>query len=39
MKFLATHIADQKLSFDIFTIGLIVGIQHIFMEHNIYLLS
>ncbi len=29
MKFLAMHITNQKLSFDIFTVG------NIFMEHDI----
>ncbi len=33
MKFLAMHITDQKLSFDIFTIG---NLQNIFMEHDLY---
>ncbi len=36
MKFLAMHITNQKLSFDIFKVG---NLQNIFMEHNLYLLS
>ncbi len=36
MKFLAMHITNQKLSFDIFTVG---NLQNIFMEHNLYLMS
>ncbi len=36
MKFLAMHITNQKLSFDIFTIG---NVQHIFMEHDLYVIS
>ncbi len=36
MKSLATHITNQKLSFDIFTIG---NLQNIFMEHDLYLIS
>ncbi len=36
MKFLAMHIPDQKLSFDIFTVG---NLQNILMEHVIYLIS
>ncbi len=36
MKFLAMHITNQKLSFDIFTVG---NLQHIFMEHDLYLMS
>ncbi len=36
MKFLAMHITNQKLSFDIFTVG---NLQNIFMEHNLYLIS
>ncbi len=31
MKFLAMHITNQKLSFDIFTVG---HLQNIFMEHD-----
>ncbi len=33
MKFLAMHITNQKLSFDIFTVG---NLQNIFMEHDPY---
>ncbi len=36
MKFLAMHITNQKLSFDIFTIE---NLQNIFMEHDLYLIS
>ncbi len=36
MKFLAMHITNQKLSFDIFTVG---HLQNIFMEHDLYLIS
>ncbi len=36
MKFLAMYITNQKLSFDIFTVG---NLQNIFMEHDIYLIS
>ncbi len=36
MKSLAMHITNQKLSFDIFTVG---NLQNIFMEHNLYLIS
>ncbi len=36
MKFLAMHITNQKLSFDIFTLGIL---QNIFMEHDLYLMS
>ncbi len=36
MKFLAMHITNQKLSFDIFTVG---NLQNIFMEHGLYLIS
>ncbi len=35
-KFLAMHITNQKLSFDIFTV---VNLQNIFMEHDLYLIS
>ncbi len=31
MKFLAMHITNQKLSFDIFTVG---NLLNIFMEHD-----
>ncbi len=36
MKFLAMHITNQKLSFDIFTVE---NVQNLFMEHDIYLMS
>ncbi len=36
MKFLSMHITNQKLSFDIFTVG---NLQNIFMEHDLYLIS
>ncbi len=36
MKFLAMHITNQKLTFNIFTIG---NLQNIFMEHDLYLIS
>ncbi len=36
MKFLAMHITNQKLSFDIFTVR---NLQNIFMEHDLYLIS
>ncbi len=36
MKFLAMHIINQKLSFDIFMVG---NLQHIIMEHDLYLIS
>ncbi len=32
MKFLAMHITNQKLSFDIFTVG---NLQNIFMKHDL----
>ncbi len=35
MKFLAMHITNQKLSFDIFTVG---NVQYIFMEHDLNIL-
>ncbi len=35
-KSLAKHITNQKLSFDIFMVG---NVQHIFMEHDLYLMS
>ncbi len=34
-KFLAMHITNQKLSFDIFTVG---NLQNIFMENDLYLI-
>ncbi len=36
MKFLPMHIINQKLRFNIFTVG---NLQNIFMEHDIYLMS
>ncbi len=36
MKFLAMHITNQKLSFDIFMVW---NVQNIFLEHDIYLIS
>ncbi len=36
IKSLATHTTNQKLSFDIFTVG---NLQNIFMEHDLYLIS
>ncbi len=36
MKFLAMHITNQKLSFDIFMVR---NVQNIFMEHDLYLMS
>ncbi len=36
MKFLAVHITNQKLSFNIFTVG---NLQNSFMEHDLYLIS
>ncbi len=36
MKFLAMHITNQKLSFDIF---MVENVQNIFMEHDLYLIS
>ncbi len=35
MKFLAMHITNQKLSFDIFMVGNV----QIFMEHDIYVIT
>ncbi len=35
MKFLAMHITNQKLRFDIFMVG---NLQNIFMEHDLYLI-
>ncbi len=35
MKFLAMHITNQKLSFDIFTVG---NLQNIFLEHDLHLM-
>ncbi len=36
IKFLAMHITNQKISFDIFTVG---NLQNFFMEHDLYLMS
>ncbi len=36
MKFLAMHITNQKLSFDIFTVD---NLLNIFIEHDLYLMS
>ncbi len=36
IKFLAMHITNQKLHFDIFTVG---HLQNIFMEHDLFLIS
>ncbi len=36
MQFLAMHITNQILSFDIFTVG---HLKNIFMEHDLYLMS
>ncbi len=36
MKFLAMHITNQKLSFDIF---MVENLQNTFMEHDLYLIS
>ncbi len=36
MKFLAMHITNQKLSFDIFTVG---NLQNSFIKHDLYLIS
>ncbi len=36
MKFTAMHITNQKLRFDILTVG---NVQNIFMEHDLYLIS
>ncbi len=35
-KFLAMHITNQKIRFNIFTVG---NLQNIFMEHDLYLMS
>ncbi len=35
MKFLAMHITNQKLSFDILTVG---NVLNIFMQHDLYLI-
>ncbi len=36
IKFLAMHITNQKLSFDIIMVG---NLQNIVMEHDLYLIS
>ncbi len=36
IKFLAMHITNKKLRFDIFTVG---NVQNIFIEHDLYLMS
>ncbi len=36
IKFLEMHITNQKLHFDIFTVG---NLQNIFMKHDLYLMS
>ncbi len=36
MKSLAMHITNEKISFDVFTVG---DLQNIFMEHDLYLIS
>ncbi len=36
MKFLEMHITNQKLSFNIF---MVVNLQNMFMEHDLYLIS
>ncbi len=36
MKSLAMHITNQKLRFDIF---MVIHLQNIFMEHDLYLIS
>ncbi len=36
MKFLAMHITNKKISLDIF---MVVHLQNIFMEHDLYLIS
>ncbi len=35
IKFLAMHITNKKINFDIFTVG---NLQNIFMEHDLYLM-
>ncbi len=35
MKFLAMHITNQKLSFDIYKVS---NLHYIFMEHDLYLI-
>ncbi len=36
MKFLAMHITNKKISFDIFMVG---NLKNIFTEHDLYLIS
>ncbi len=36
MKFLEMHITNQKLSFDIF---IVIHLQNIFLEHDLYLIT
>ncbi len=36
MQYLAMHITNQQLSFNIFTVG---NLLNIFMEHDLYLIS
>ncbi len=36
IKFFALHFTNQKISFNIFTVG---NLQNIFMEHDLYLMS
>ncbi len=36
MKLLAMHITNQKISFDMFTVG---RLKKIFMKHDLYLIS
>ncbi len=36
IKFLAMHITNKKISFDLFTVG---NLLNIFMEHDLYLIS
>ncbi len=36
IKFLAMHITNQKIGFDIFTVG---NVQNISIEHDLYLIS
>ncbi len=35
IKFLAMHITNQKLSFDMFTVRTVRNLQNIFMEHDL----
>ncbi len=36
MEFLAMHMTNQKVRFDLFTVE---NLQNIFMEHDLYLIS